>query len=111
MTYLTGQRDGTFLFANLLNMRWVTRDSGLTCYLRWCLKAVTRQNMVNSDDFQCRMCVCVCAEKKIFSMSQSETGDFRSEGLKVSQAAYNVFSVRKHRKKLQEENENSLGRW
>lgn len=40
--------------------------------------AVTRQNMVDSDDFQCRGCVCVCAE----SMSQSGTGDFRSEALR-----------------------------
>lgn len=82
MTYLTGQRDKTFSFATLLNMRWVTTESGLSCYLRWCLKAVTRQNMVDSDDFQCRVCVCVWAEKKIFSMSQSGTGDFRSEGLR-----------------------------
>lgn len=64
MTYLTGQRDGTFLFANLLNMRWVTRESGLSCYLRWCLMAITRQNRVDSGDFQCRvLCLCMCTEK------------------------------------------------
>lgn len=44
--------------------------------------AVTRQNMVDSDDLQCRGCVCVCAEKKVFSMSQSGTCDFRSEVLR-----------------------------